>query len=345
MKYKVSVIVPVYNVEKYLYRCLDTLVNQTLKEIEIIIIDDGSKDNCPTICDEYAKNYENVIVIHKENEGLGLARNTGINIANGEYIAFVDSDDYIDLDFYEKTYQNALQNNSDICFGETKFLNNRLITKQIMRNPYNKKKFVGEKINNYVLTNLLYNKISTGFIGFMATGVWQAIYKKEVFDTYKILFVSERKYISEDYIFHLEFIPRCKIITFVSGTYYYHCDDNMSLSRIYREDRFEKNKILYKEILDRVKNIKFNTNVIPGIYALFVKNTRHTLSMAYLNKKIIGRKNLKEIFNNICKDEFLQNAVSFTKETGIKVKAYNYCLANSKFEIYIFLQFLNKFFR
>ena len=67
--------------------------------------------------------------------------------------------------------------------------------------------------------------------------------------------------------------------------------------------------------------------------------------MAYLNKKIIGRKNLKEIFNNICKDEFLQNAVSFTKETGIKVKAYNYCLANSKFEIYIFLQFLNKFFR
>jgi len=94
-KPKVSVIVPIYNVEKYFERCMRSLLNQTLKEIEIILVDDESPDNCPAMCDEYAGTDNRVKVIHKKNEGLGFARNSGLEIATGEYVAFVDSDDFV----------------------------------------------------------------------------------------------------------------------------------------------------------------------------------------------------------------------------------------------------------
>lgn len=90
---KVSIIVPIYNVEKYLCRCMDSLLNQTLKDIEIIMVDDGSPDNCPQMCDEYAKKDSRVKVIHKKNAGLGEARNSGLKIISGKFVAFVDSDD------------------------------------------------------------------------------------------------------------------------------------------------------------------------------------------------------------------------------------------------------------
>ena len=111
---KVSVIVPVYNVEDYLARCLDSLVNQTLKEIEIIVVNDGSPDNSQKIIDKYAKKYLNIKAYKKENGGLSDARNYGIKKANGEYIAFIDSDDFVTTDMYEKMYQKAKSGNFDI---------------------------------------------------------------------------------------------------------------------------------------------------------------------------------------------------------------------------------------
>ena len=103
---KVSVVVPVYNTSKYLRRCLDSLVNQTLKDIEIIIINDKSTDNSKDIIKEYESKYNNIKVIHnKTNKGIGYNRNLGIEIASGKYIAFVDSDDYIDLNLYKKMHE------------------------------------------------------------------------------------------------------------------------------------------------------------------------------------------------------------------------------------------------
>ena len=93
---KVSVIIPVYNVEKYLRQCLDSVINQTLKDIEIICVDDGSTDNCPNILDEYAAKDARIKIIHKKNEGYGKAMNVGISHASGEYIGIVEPDDYID---------------------------------------------------------------------------------------------------------------------------------------------------------------------------------------------------------------------------------------------------------
>ena len=111
---KISVIVPIYNVENYLNRCIDSIINQTYKKLEIILVDDGSPDNCGKICDEYAKKDSRIKVIHKENGGVSSARNAGLNIATGDYIGFVDGDDWIELDMYEYLLGLSIKYKADI---------------------------------------------------------------------------------------------------------------------------------------------------------------------------------------------------------------------------------------
>jgi len=111
----VSVIVPVYNVERFIRRCVDSILSQTYKNLEIILIDDGSPDNSGTICDEYAQMDSRIRVIHQENGGVSIARNAGLRIITGEYIAFVDPDDYIDVNMYETMIKKIVDTNSDIC--------------------------------------------------------------------------------------------------------------------------------------------------------------------------------------------------------------------------------------
>lgn len=114
MKQKLSVIIPVYNVEPYLRKCLDSIVNQTYRDLEIVLIDDGSPDNCGEICDEYAARDDRIVVIHKKNGGLSAARNDGIRRATGEWITFVDSDDWCELDYYERMIEKQVETDTDI---------------------------------------------------------------------------------------------------------------------------------------------------------------------------------------------------------------------------------------
>ena len=120
---KVSIIIPVYQVENYLERAVDSAIAQTLPEKEIILVDDGSDDASPQICDRYAQEYPDLIhVIHKENEGLGLARNTGVRAARGEFIAFLDSDDTVEPEMYEEMYQKAVEQDDDIVMCDVKII-------------------------------------------------------------------------------------------------------------------------------------------------------------------------------------------------------------------------------
>lgn len=147
---KVSVIVPIYNAEKYLEQCLDSIVNQTLKDIEIILIDDGSTDGSADICKKYLTD-ERVSYYHKENEGLAAARDDGMLKATGEYIGFVDSDDWLELDMYEKMYEAARSNNSDVAFCNCiQNENGYRFTPEMESGPYDR-----EKIKEFVLPGTL----------------------------------------------------------------------------------------------------------------------------------------------------------------------------------------------
>ena len=128
----ISVIIPVYNVEKYLGECIDSVLHQTYKELEIILVDDGSKDYSGKICDGYAEKFENITVIHKENAGLGFARNTGLDCIHGKYVTFLDSDDYLKEDTIEMLYDNLKKNQVDMCkSGFRKVDNNKGIINEI----------------------------------------------------------------------------------------------------------------------------------------------------------------------------------------------------------------------
>ena len=146
-KPKVSVIVPVYNTEKYLKRCLDSILNQTLSDIEIIIVDDGSKEACALLCDQFAKLDSRIKVVHKQNAGLGFARNTGLNEANGEYVGFVDSDDYIEPMMYETLYAAAKNNGADIAVSGISFVGGNMFSEsnECIKKSYFEKETVFEK--------------------------------------------------------------------------------------------------------------------------------------------------------------------------------------------------------
>lgn len=123
----VSIVIPVYNVDKYIRECLDSVINQSYKNLQIILVDDGSTDNSGKICDEYAVKDSRITVIHQENQGAGAAKNTGLDLVKGEYLSLIDSDDYLELNYYETMVSNLKQHNVDVvqCLFRNVFVNNK----------------------------------------------------------------------------------------------------------------------------------------------------------------------------------------------------------------------------
>lgn len=236
---KVSIIVPVFNVEKYLQRCMDSLLNQTLKDIEIIMVDDESPDNCPQLCEDYRAKYPNVKVVHKKNGGLGYARNSGLEICEGEYVAFIDSDDFVDIHMFEDLYDYAHKNRLDACFcGYNDYLDEKHIRKRQEMADY--VICEGRSAVDGVLMDMVGAEPSYPSDVRFLSSMWKGIYSLDTIRKNKLKFVSEREYIAEDIMFHIDFLPHTSKVGFVPGCYYYYCDNGTSLTRSYRSDRFAK---------------------------------------------------------------------------------------------------------
>lgn len=250
---KVSVIVPIYNVEKYLDRCMESLLNQTLKDIEIIMVDDGSPDNCPKMCDEYAKKDRRVKVVHKKNAGLGLARNSGLDIATGEYVAFVDSDDYVDLGMYEKLYEAAEKNDTEavFCGFKKEFSPNRFIE---CKECETYTEYSRGEMNGLVLDFIAAPPhCKSEYIHDMS--VWHSIYKRSVIEDNKIRFVSERDYASEDIPFQIDFLKCCHKVGFIPDIFYVYCYNGGSLTKSFNPEKFKKIQALYNLLKERTMKL------------------------------------------------------------------------------------------
>ena len=159
---KVSIIVPVYNVENYIAECLNSLINQTLKDIEIICVDDCGQDNSMKIVEDFAKKDKRIkIVAHKENQGLGEARNTGIKNATSEYIGFLDSDDFVDLDYYKTLYNTAIKDDFDIVSSNVIYCYSKYNKKEEFISYWQKKKYkdIIEFKNNLIRSCSCWNRI------------------------------------------------------------------------------------------------------------------------------------------------------------------------------------------
>ena len=246
---KVSVIVPVYNVEDYLVECLESLVSQTLKEIEIICVNDGSTDSSLQILEQYAQKDSRIVIYNQENSGLSVARNTGLEHASGEYIGFVDSDDWVDLDFYEKLYNSAKNNNADIAVAD------------FIREHPNKKpkrlKLKEEKIYTTPEDKFMICKVHREGC------VRNKIYRTEFIHSINLKFVPKMYYEDRDFTIRSLYFSK-KLVT-TPNTYYRYFVNPKSIVNKRRNYIQDEHYILVRQqVLQFIK--EHNIKVPDGLY-------------------------------------------------------------------------------
>lgn len=255
---KVSIIVPVYNTERYLERCISSLKKQTLQDIEIILVDDGSKDECAALCDQFAKEDARIKVFHKQNGGLGFARNSGLDLATGEFVGFVDSDDYIESAMYQELYDTASTLNADLAVSGICFVGGNMFGKDGERSKKNGFStltiFEGNELKQLLLgvVGALPHEPDDSRYG---ASVCKNLFRRSMLEEHALRFLSERKILSEDTLFMVDVIKCAKRAVGIPGAYYCYCRNGDSLSKAYNRERFEKSFVFLKELERRISDV------------------------------------------------------------------------------------------
>lgn len=215
---KISVVVPVYNVEKYLKECIDSIINQTLEDIEIICVNDGSTDSSLEILNDYAKKDSRIIVINKSNSGYGHTMNMGLNAASGEYIGIIESDDFADKNMFEDLYKLAKEYDADIVKGD-------------WYNYWSKNKFArkNNRISSAKTLKLTNSKQDKSLLR-INPSVWSAIYKKEFLNKYNIRFLETPGASYQDLAFSFKVFALAEKVILTDKAYLYYRQDNMNSS-------------------------------------------------------------------------------------------------------------------
>ncbi len=310
---KVSVIVPVYNVEKYIEKCLNSLVNQTLKEIEIIVVNDGSPDNSQKIIDKFTKKYSNVKSYIKENGGLSDARNFGLKYAKGEYVAFIDSDDFVKLDMYEEMYEKAKEKDYDMVVCDI----NYLYPDKTLRVSS------GIKNDTTDIKNVYMN---------IHPAAWNKIFKKELFknDVY-----FKKNVWFEDVEFIYRMLPYIKSIGVVSKPFNEYVQRPGSITstvnlKIYDYISnlngiidFYKDRKIYDEYQKELEYV-----YVRYLYATFVKSVKKYDYNEYLKAVDEAIKNVKEHFPRYRKNKYFYKSLK-----GIYLVMFNKLIAKILYRI------------
>ncbi len=245
-----SVIIPIYNTEAYLKECLNSVAHQSFKDYEIILVDDGSKDNSGIICDLFATEYEGLCtVIHKENGGLSSARNAGLDVAKGKWIVFVDSDDMISDKFFEKLEDAKSEYDAQLYSYNIRRIDiNGNIGEKIIYTPEN----IGHSfINAQDLSCYISTKLSVYKDGWEA---WGRIYKKSIIDEYNIRFVDTKKVFAEDLCFTLEYMLHVRaVFQLCDMLYFYRITPGSLVNRISQETMLLKLYNLGEYIYEKCK--------------------------------------------------------------------------------------------
>ena len=319
---KVSVVVPVYNVEKYIDCCMNSLLNQTYKPYEIILVDDGSTDNSGVIAENYSKEYDYIKVIHKENAGLGFARNTGLDNATGDWVVFLDSDDYFDTNLLELLIENQKKYNADVVVG-----------------GYKKVDSDGNVLFEYSYENSIYKndevqtKLLPRFLGSsptksdsMSMSVCNCLFSLELIKKNNILFPSERKVISEDLFFNFDYYRSAKTVVLIKEVAYNYRTILGSLTTTYRPDRFELCKSLYNEMQKKIDDNELGNEFKIRLMRSMFNYWRMCFAQ---EERIVSKKKYKQIKRDVKKilcDDTTRKMIKLypIQELGIKQKVFLY---------------------
>ena len=300
----ISIIIPVYNTEKYLERCLNSLIQQTVKKIEIILVDDGSTDNSGNICDVYAHNYGNIKVIHQMNRGQAAARNEGLKIASGKYIGFVDSDDWVKCDMYETMLEVIENENCDVVecdyIQTDKFSQTTEVVADIERKP---KIFSGDEILREHLQGTYFKSV-----------IWNKLYRKEIIEC---LFI-ENKHL-EDIFWLYPVLANCKKGAHIYKNLYFYYQRPDSLSG----EPYSLKKLEAVECaVERAKFIEKNR----GALLPYAEANKIGLGLYHYQKLLLNLSldrqgsNRKYIYNMVKRNKSgWQNVVSWKQKMWLKM--------------------------
>lgn len=295
----VSVIVPMYNTENYLRCCVDSLLSQTLKNIEIILVNDESPDNCGKIAETYAKEDSRVKVVHRKNGGLGPARNSGIEVATGEFVGFVDSDDWVEKDMYERLYSVANDSGAQIVFSNLK----RVVhgcTQEWQNHPFSERVLRGEN-EIFELRRSFYGALPSKLIDSpVAVSVCPCLYSRKLIVDSGVKFRAIR---SEDIFFNIDVCRAAKCVTAMSGApYCYRKDDQSSITSSFKTttvDAFfdffialldkcdEEPEPFYKECLSRT--YRRIIDYTRGLFILIAASTMSENEKKDISKEMLNR--------------------------------------------------------
>lgn len=296
MKPLLTVVIPVYNVERYLKRCIESVLAQEWKDYEILLVDDGSTDHSPQICDDYVKDYDFISVIHKENGGLSEARNTGISHAKGEYVYFPDSDDWIEPDTFIALAEALESQEFDIISFNRDFVKGE--EDAIVSEPEVTQVFEGKD----AFVQMLKHRYITGFAN-------DKIYRKSLFVDNNILFPS-RKYYEDLGTNYKLFLSAQKVYATNQKYYHYLIDNPDSITQSWNEKKFRDMFGFYKEMFysDSVRS-QLNQEELHISQLYYVNGLIHILASLYKSKL---DKEYIDITDEV-KQELLKNSVSLSQ--------------------------------
>ena len=304
---KVSIIVPCWGVEKYLDRCVESLVNQTLNDIEIILVDDESPDRVPEMCDEWAKRDGRIKVVHKKNAGLGMACNSGLEVANGEYVAFCDSDDWVESNMYETLYYTALEGNYDTVYSGLRdvTMNGDLISTRIR----NKEKLIFQNGQlNDVILDMIAPSIEEKNERKYEASAKVTLYKKSVLDKYAIKFVSERDIASEDQIFNICMLANSNRVCFLPYAFYNYRKNTNSISRTVNLQKWNAIKGMYNCMMMECGRLNIYGDYRTRIQRVFLGAMRVFL-IQVLNSKM-SKNEIMSVVKNIRNESIVKETLN-----------------------------------
>lgn len=324
-----SVIVPIYSVEKYLHQCVDSILNQTYRDFELILVDDGSPDSCPSICDEYAKIDSRVKVIHKENGGLVSARQTGVEIARGEYVVCVDGDDWITeccLDTYAKIIE---EKHVDIIISQFEAVFENSALHKINRLPYRTGEYDKADIEKEIFPILIQNSHAQYF----APSIWAKAYRKELYKKMQLA-VSTKIKIGEDGACTIPCIYNAQSLYITDTLTYYYRQNAASMTKEKKAFDWEGPGLIHRHLQKQIDMSKFDFE--EQLY----RKTAHELFSVVVSQfnrnekyKIINR-DIREHLRKPIYAECIEKAVfeSLNGRMAVCSMRYRWCLLISIFQ-------------
>lgn len=295
-----SVIVPVYNVEKYLSQCIDSILEQIFTDFELILIDDGSSDNSPQICDEYAMKDARIRVIHKENSGVSSARNAGISIATGKYITFIDSDDTVDNMFFAKAVSDIQRSNADlyICGLTMETWNN---DKVVSKTDYNIEKTVCYSVRN------MFENLEVSYPLICVCSPCCKLYSKNIIEKAKLRF-DESISLGEDIYFNMHYFELCESVFFAEDIFYHYRrgNDNSLFSKLHK-DTYEIHVKVYGKMQDVMKNKDCNKSAILRLQTMYAQMFIGCIHAFFSKKNSSSNAEKREIIKKVSNNLLIQN--------------------------------------